>query len=82
MSVLDSFQGMTQRSEGLIRIAFRIVPSKGGGTSSEARVAQGRIPPGPYPLIPVAIPLGRYPDLRIRDVSFPFLPEVIPYPES
>ena len=31
--------GLTQRSEGVIRITFRIVPSKDGGTSSEARTA-------------------------------------------
>ena len=31
--------GLTQQSERVIRITFRIVPSKDGGTSSKARTA-------------------------------------------
>ena len=62
---------LTQRSKGVIRITFHIVPSKDGGTSSEARTAWDRIPPGTHPLLPSAISPRRYPDIQNNEVSFP-----------
>ena len=62
---------LSQRCEGVIRITFRITPSKDGGTSSEALSAWGQSPPGPHPIPPAAIPPRRYPGIRNNDVSFP-----------
>ena len=80
MSVSDFDRDLSQRSEGVIRITFRIVPSKDGGTSSEARTAWDQFPPGPRPILPAAIPPRRYPDIRNNDVSFPLPSEAIPPP--
>ena len=72
--------GLTRQSGRVIRITFRIVPSKDGGTSSEARTARDRFPPGPHPILPAAIPPRRYPELQNNDVSFPLPSGDVPPP--
>ena len=52
---------LSGQNEGLIRITFRIAPSKDGLTSSEARTSLGQSPPRHHPILPAAIPPRRYP---------------------
>jgi hypothetical protein len=71
--------GTAQQSERVIRTTFRNIMSKGGGTSSEARLEWIRIPPGFHPVFPAAIPPIHYSDIRIDGVSFPLPPGLFPH---
>ena len=62
---------LAQWDTWVIRTTFRIVPSKGGETSSEDGMAQVRIPSESYPVLPTATSPRRYPNILNNEVSFP-----------
>ena len=72
-------RGTAQQSERVIRTMFRNILSKGGGSSSGARMAGIRIPPGSHPTFLAATPPLHYSDIRIGGVSFPLPPDLYPF---
>jgi hypothetical protein len=78
MSMPDTPGGTAQQSERVIRTTFRNILSRGGGSSSGARMAGIRIPPGSHRAFLAAIPPLRYSNIRIDGVSFPLPPDLYP----
>jgi hypothetical protein len=71
-------KGTAQQCERVIRTMFRNILSKGGESSSGARMVGIRILPGSLPAFLAAIPPLHYSDIQIDGVSFPLPPDLYP----